>query len=427
MPIRKQLVTKNRLKPLTILNIDNTARICVCLGLFFLPISASLGQLIIIGSLLALFGKSFRQYYPWLLKSKIIYFSMGLVGCFLLSTWVNMVHSSQAFHQTFKYASKLLLLPLIFPLFTEAIWRRRLMNCLIVTALTFSTMATLNVLGIISLEAIFHKHPLKVLSPIPWSLFVAFTLFLLTNRILDETKNRLFHISIFAALLLFMFFINLERTGMLITLLLFPIVFIQRTGRKGILWGLILFPLLAGSLYTISPIMQKRMNQAWEEAKQYRQQQIQTFSSIGLRLSFLEESFHLIKQKPWLGHGTGSFHSLFHPKSMSQATYQELHEEVFGDPHNTYAHIGVQLGLLGLFVFLGWLFVQLLETYSLPLAEKRLAQGLIWIFIIGSHFEDGLLRTRICTFYLAVLFALLAAKVLEKTSEEKQSYLPSLS
>src|SRR5262249_11400520 len=144
------------------------------------------------------------------------------------------------------------------------------------------------------------------------------------------------------------------------------------------------------------------------------------YSSVGMRLSFLYESVRLIKEKPFFGHGTAVFPHVYKPPYMPKFIYEDLKKEVLRDPHNTYANVTLQIGLLGLIVFLGWLFTHFLESRNLPLIEKRLVQGLILTFIIGSNFEDGLLRTRICTFYITILLILLAAKIFPKTSDEKQ-------
>jgi len=99
----------------------------------------------------------------------------------------------------------------------------------------------------------------------------------------------------------------------------------------------------------------------------------QTESSMGQRYTFWEYSIKLIAEKPLLGHGTGSF-----AKEYERIAHNE--HLITKNPHNEFLMISVQLGLLGLLIYLGFLANQYYCAKKLPNEEKWLAQGLFTAF-----------------------------------------------
>ncbi len=76
------------------------------------------------------------------------------------------------------------------------------------------------------------------------------------------------------------------------------------TGWKGLLLGAGMAVLL-GKLYYLSPTFQGLIKESAHDIKQYQMGYSQT--SLGYRLSFDSLSWKLLKQKPVIGYGAGSF------------------------------------------------------------------------------------------------------------------------
>jgi len=89
-------------------------------------------------------------------------------------------------------------------------------------------------------------------------------------------------------------------------------------------------------------------------------------------------------EKPLLGHGTGSF-----SKEYKRLVPDERFKST--NPHNEFFMIGVQLGLVGLFIYSGFLGSQFYYAKKLPDKEKWLAQGLLLSLIITSIFNSPIL------------------------------------
>ena len=105
---------------------------------------------------------------------------------------------------------------------------------------------------------------------------------------------------------------------------------------------------------------------------------------MGLRFTFWKYSLKLIAEKPLFGHGTGSYSKEYH---------RLVQDERFAskNPHNEFLMIGVQLGLLGVLIYLGFLASQYYCAKKLPDKEKWLAQGLLLSLIVTSLFNSPFL------------------------------------
>ena len=128
-----------------------------------------------------------------------------------------------------------------------------------------------------------------------------------------------------------------------------------------------------------------RMNEAVTSTQAYlKPVPEQTESSMGLRYTYWKNSLKLIAEKPLVGHGTGSF----------SKEYRRIVKEDWmasKNPHNEFFMIGVQLGLLGLIIYLGFLASQYYYAKKLQNENKWLAQGLLLSLIITSIFNSPLM------------------------------------
>lgn len=151
-------------------------------------------------------------------------------------------------------------------------------------------------------------------------------------------------------------FLTKGRMGQLVFFVLLALLiwqYFHRNRGQAVLLTLIAFVLIFPAAYTFSPQFHSRVNDVRHE--------IETFSanpetSVGLRLTWWQNSWILVRQQPWFGVGTGDF----------SAAYAVVHQErsphvsVADNPHNQYLYIAIRLGILGGISLLGMFMVQFL-------------------------------------------------------------------
>jgi O-antigen ligase len=199
------------------------------------------------------------------------------------------------------------------------------------------------------------------------------------------------------------------HVGFIFMWLVLSIYFLWRRpiALTGMLASLALILALA---WSFSPVFKNRVNAATSDIVDY-QKDIEnkvitesTDTSVGLRLHFSEQSFWIFLEKPWIGHGTGSFQSAY-------ADYQSRADhKVFSttNPHSNHALILVQFGFLGV-IFYGAIFLtQLGSIRRMPLDyEFRPLALLLPLFYILISFYDSYLwghHTQAVFAYLTSIF-----------------------
>ncbi|MGZ8223747.1 MAG: O-antigen ligase family protein, partial [Methylobacter sp.] len=181
-----------------------------------------------------------------------------------------------------------------------------------------------------------------------------------------------------------LFFIVEGRTGQLIFVALILLFAVQRLTRKGLLFSVVAIIIFLALFLSFSE-KATRLREGFANTQAYLQPQPeQTESSMGQRYTFWRYSLKLIAEKPLLGHGTGSFA----PEYQRVAKGERF---ITKHPHNEFFMIGVQLGLLGLCVYLGFLASQYYCSRNLPKEDKWLAQGILLSLIITSLFNTPIL------------------------------------
>ena len=133
------------------------------------------------------------------------------------------------------------------------------------------------------------------------------------------------------------------------------------------------------------PGLRARLSSTLFEYNLYRRYNNPNGGSLSQRIEFTRASFHLIKQHPWLGVGTGDV-----PQAFSTA-YDEinspLEEEYRFRAHNQYLAIAVAFGLVGLAFFL---FVSLYPYFSSKQRRTYLYTVFLCIILLSMFPEDTL-------------------------------------
>ncbi|CNK52883.1 putative inner membrane protein [Yersinia kristensenii] len=102
-------------------------------------------------------------------------------------------------------------------------------------------------------------------------------------------------------------------------------------------------------------------------------------SSMGMRTSFMLESVRLIESAPILGHGAGGFWLSLAPNQYSI------------NPHNEYLMQTVQSGIVGLALFLGWMWCYFRSAWRLPTHIRNVLVALLCAYLACHLFNSFLL------------------------------------
>ena len=104
-----------------------------------------------------------------------------------------------------------------------------------------------------------------------------------------------------------------------------------------------------GLLFATSPLLQQRFSEAITDTLAYESEN--SYTSAGARLHMWTTSIELIKESPVIGHGTGAYHG------ESARVFDDARMCEIGcfHPHNQLLFFGVDHGLVGMALFLFFL------------------------------------------------------------------------
>jgi O-antigen ligase len=155
-------------------------------------------------------------------------------------------------------------------------------------------------------------------------------------------------------------------------------------GIAGIFFLSVVFSIFA---YNSSSLLQHRIDQTVSELYSWQSDKAAgSESSVGTRMEFYRNTLAIIRDRPLFGVGTGGF-----PEAYAKRV-AGTDMPVTRNPHNEYALVTAQLGLVGL-GFLLYLFYQqwrLAPRLPTPL-ETNLARGMVIAIAMGCLFNSLLL------------------------------------
>lgn len=105
---------------------------------------------------------------------------------------------------------------------------------------------------------------------------------------------------------------------------------------------------LAGIVLVTSPMLRDRVGQGLDELATARTSPFLT--SMGLRTVYYATTLELIRERPVFGHGSGSFGKEYSARVARR--YSDWRAAPGADPHNQYLFVAVELGFVGLAVFI---------------------------------------------------------------------------
>jgi O-antigen ligase len=360
----------------------------LCYGGFFTVLllattyfSTSLSTIssIIVG-LLWLFSGQFKSLPKVLQQYPVATWSLALFVCFMVGLSYGSATMNDALSMLKKYR-ELIFIPILIPFLRIERHRDWAWKTFIIASILTLIGSYIMETGVFGAEN--QLNP-SFKSRITHSIFIAFFAFFCLHKAVDDAIYKWAFIVLFGLCLGDLFFVVQGRTGQLIVVGLILLFTLQRLGNKGRLLTVIVV-ILSLTLFVRFSDKAERIYEGVENTSTYLNNKDENKpTSMGVRYKFWENSLKLVAEKPWFGHGTGSF-------ADEYKRITDTHPDNRKNPHNEFLLIAVQLGLLGFLTYSGFLISQYYCSITLPEGEKWLAQGLLLTLVITSLFNSPFL------------------------------------
>ncbi|CAI8691973.1 O-antigen ligase family protein [Burkholderia pyrrocinia] len=299
---------------------------------------------------------------------------------------------NKAWNWVAKY-DKLLLLPFAVLAFRHSNWAPIVRRCWFGTLCVILLLSTTNYLG---LTAIGPAHATELPLSRAWvfknhiaaAMFGALLFYQAADLALAARTalSRAAYAGVAAWSLVNVFVMLQGRTGQIVALLLILVVavrFVLLLRRQSALraW-LAAGALVLGGMALVAAactVHNGRLVKVASEVQQYRQSDAAT--PTGLRLEWYRKGLELFRQHPVIGYGAGGLEFEFEKLTAGKTAAEG---QLTSNPHNEYLLMAVQLGSLGLLLFVN-LIVQIARgSRTLDPRSRHLLLAWLAIFAIGS-------------------------------------------
>ena len=251
---------------------------------------------------------------------------------------------------------------MVFPVLLTAVrwdWRRRTVGAFI------AGVSVVMVLNLLDRAQVFSALGLETISQttlltnhIIYTPMLAFAAYLVAHTILWDNElnyGRRRWLAALGGLMSCTVFLTNGRMGQLAFFVLLALLmwqYFHRNRWRAVLLSLTAFVLIFTDAYTLSPQFQLRMNAVRHEIATLEDN---PETPVGLRLTWWQNAWVIVRQSPWFGVGTGDFTSAY------AAVHRERtpHVSVADNPHNQYLYAAIRLGVFGVVGLLGMFVVQL--------------------------------------------------------------------
>lgn len=220
---------------------------------------------------------------------------------------------------------------------------------------------------------------------ISFSLMLVFAIMLL-SFLFSRTTNRRERLVIVLLMLLFLFNLSIlkGRAGYLALVVSSPLIFMNLLGRKHLLKILACSALITAALF-LSPTVRERVVLISKESQSYAAGKREN-TSVGLRLYMWNGALGMLREHPLLGVGAGGYREAIRKYKDHPDLFEPEH------PHNSFLHMAVSFGVIGLAVF-AWLLAVIVRK---GWRERQSIAGFatlayLIVFIIGSMTDTMLI------------------------------------
>ena len=210
------------------------------------------------------------------------------------------------------------------------------------------------------------NDPTPFMSHVSYNPILAFAIYLVSHEVFlnkNLSKFKFFLFSFFAITMSINMFITGGRAGQVIFFVMLIILIFQFFNAekiKSLIVVLILIPGIFFTAYQTSDLFQLRVDSAISDVLVYESN---NNTSVGKRISYMKNSWDIIKQNPWIGVGTGDFPIEFEKISIINNNKDFLSTNIPTNPHNMYNLVLTQLGLVGLLSFLSIFYYQIKQSF----------------------------------------------------------------
>jgi O-antigen ligase len=270
--------------------------------------------------------------------------------------------------------------------FAEELWKQRFLKAFVLVAAAGLILSFIAWLGVIPSKA---GHQPGVLLTNHATQGITFAIAALCCLELQQEAGRRDRMLLLAGALLFVLSVVFISTSRSAYLALMCIALVWGGARLG--WRRL--PLVVGATvvaallaFSLSSTLRERVQQGVDEARAY--QTAPAYTSAGVRVVFLMNTLDLVKDRPLLGYGTGSFARKYNQRFAGPGL--DWRGMPTSDPHNQYLFIAVENGLLGLAVFVGLLAAMFWEARRADVYHVIIRGALLaWCVtsLFSSHFR----------------------------------------
>jgi O-antigen ligase len=251
------------------------------------------------------------------------------------------------------------------------------------------------------------ENPTPFMSHISYNPILAFSIYIVSHEFFFNKSLSKFNFWLYSFLMVSMsinMFITGGRAGqvaffLMLTILIFQ--FFSKKKLKSLFITIFLIPIIFLTAFSTSDLFYKRVNEAFQNIIQYEDNR---FTPIGLRITYARNSWHIIKDNPILGVGTGDFPveysriNQLYPTSQPDTT----------NPHNMYILVLVQTGLIGLVSMLSIFYLQIKQSFRSKnrfIRDAGIALPLLFLAVMWSDsYILGHFTTLMFVFFSSFLY-----------------------
>lgn len=359
---------------------------------FFLPISrAGISILTFLMIIMWLIQGDFRRKFDELKNNKVILALVSLIAFgFLSLLWTEPIYLSDGALLITK-TLRLVLLPL---LVISTSLKAENINKVVTAFLLGMLISEILSYGIFfELWTLRHGSPLDpspFMHHLDYSTFLTFTSLLLLNRFFNTNiiKLKLFYF-IYFLFVTSNLFINGGRTGhFAFAISLFAVGFVNIKNKIiAFISMFILVICIFYAAYNISPVFKQRFDQSSTEITKIKHDKDNKYTgSFGQRLGSWVIAYDMFKDNPMSGTGAASEMYKF-KEYVKKAGPEFFIIKNIAHFHNEYVHTLVQLGIIGLLLYLlMWLFLFLMPVNNKSFSNLKVI--FISVFCTASLFEN---------------------------------------
>jgi O-antigen ligase len=346
-------------------DLEKTYQYLLIVLAFLMPLTVAGANIIIaLICFLWIFSGDYKEKYTLVISSKLMIASV----VFYLIHVIGMIWTEDirwGIHILHKMWYFILLFPILFTIVKQAYIGRYIWAFLLAISITevCSYLVWFEIIAPFKNASV--ANPTPFMSHISYNPILAFAIYLVLHQLFFNKKitNLVFSLyAFFAISMTINMFITGGRAGQVVFFVMIAILIFQVLDKQRIKSLLAIFIVIPGiflTAYQTSNLFQNRVDLAVEEASNYS---TEAYSSVGLRINFALNSWHVVKESPLIGVGTGDFPSEYlkinQIKSPSRPNTT--------NPHNMYTLILMQLGLVGLFSMLSIFYYQIKLSFNSP-------------------------------------------------------------